>query len=184
MRQQVLGPVGVALVVLDLEQAQELVAKPDRMNHQGQHVGRGTPPRRGRSGVLRTSGSPGCMTSCRSGTISWGGSRRFGRPTEPGRAREMSRSLHPVHPEVAPIEQPVGQPLDLGERSLKGGVAGDSRLHQVNLVQILGADRLIQDLPGEQTQHPEGQRHGDPADRAPAFASAATTMVLAIRVSR
>jgi hypothetical protein len=71
---------------------------------------------------------------------------------------------HPVDPEVAPVEQPIGQALDLVERPLQGRIAGDRRLHQVDLVEILGADGLFEDASGEHAQHTHGQGHGDPPD--------------------
>ena len=158
------------LVVLHLEGAQDLVAEADRMDHQGQHVGRAS-ARSGRRSLtsLITIGSRVSTTSCRRAASSAAAAR----PGSPG-PRELridQRHVapgHPIDPEVAPIEQPVGQPLDLGKRSLERGIAGDSRLHQVDLVQVLRADRLIQNLPGEQTQRPRARAPRPPSRPAPA----------------
>ena len=74
-------------------------------------------------------------------------------------------AVDPVDPEIAPVEQPVRQPLDLVERALERRVAGDRGLHQVDLVQVLRADRLLDDLAGEQPEHAEREANGDPPDR-------------------
>ena len=91
------------------------------MDHQAAHSGIAGPRPADRAGrrcteiaLLRWRWPP-----AGTGPAPAGGSPRSGRPSAPRYASVSSAPLHPVDPEVAPVQQPVGQPLDLVERALQ-----------------------------------------------------------------
>src|SRR5216117_3060766 len=85
-----------------------------------------------------------------------------------GRADRGERALlTPIDAKVAPVHQPMRQPLDPGERVLEADVARDHRFHGVDLVQLFGGDRLFERVLEEQAQGAEGRRHEHPRERRP-----------------
>ena len=59
----------------------------------------------------------------------------------------------------------MGQPLDLLERVHQRHVGRDRRLHQVDLVEVLGGDRLLEDLLRQQPEPADHRQHGGPPRR-------------------
>ncbi len=57
----------------------------------------------------------------------------------------------------------MSQALDLLEGIHERHVRGDRRFHQVDLVQVLGGDRLLQDLLRQEPEDPDDGEHGGPA---------------------
>jgi len=104
------------------------------------------------------------VTCSRSASVSGVGWPRSGLPP----IREQDHALlPPVDPEVAPVDQAVRQSLDPRERVFEADVAGDHRLHGVDLVELLRGDRFFQRVLEEQAQR--AQRRGDerPGERRP-----------------
>ena len=169
--------------MVDLDRAQEIAAEPDRMDHEAPDALHRGPHPRVRPRVFDHHRLVRCDRL--------GAERRgpFGRlapagPAERAPVRQRRDSVdHSVDPEVAPVEQPVGQPLDLIEGTLERPVAGDRHFHQVDLVQILRADRLLQNPAREHAEDTHRHRHGHPA-HGESMRSAATATTAAISVSR
>jgi hypothetical protein len=161
---QVFRPISVALVVLHLQQAQYLLAEANGVDHQAEHVGHDI----GNPRVLPHIANDDRLAALEH-FLPEGGERGGGifPVLSPGNAAVRQRDPRggdAVDPEVAPIEEPVSQALNLGEGTQQGRVAGDGRLHQVHLVEVLCPDGLVQNMPGEKSHHPERKRHSHPAN--------------------
>ncbi len=72
-----------------------------------------------------------------------------------------------VDAEVTPVHEPVRQPLDSGKGVVQAHIARDHRLHRVDLVELLGGDRLLHGLLEEQANRPQDSPHEQPGDRRP-----------------
>ena len=70
--------------------------------------------------------------------------------------------MQPVDPEVAPVDQPVRQPLDALEGILETDVCRDDRFHRVNLVEFFGGNGLFDHLFEEQAEEREDEADQDP----------------------
>src|SRR5215203_627240 len=143
----------MTLLVLYLECAQDLVPKLDGVNHQHPHV---CQP------IAQTALCPHIAHYYRFSRLHGLQPERFQlawrrhpvRPSNRAAIRKCCLSAaYAIYPEVAPIEKPVRQALDLRERPLERRVARDRRLHEVNLIQVFGADRFIEDLARQETKN-------------------------------
>ena len=168
----------MALGVVDLERAEQLVAEPDRVDHEAPHV-------RHRSALMRGSAArvadrrPGAPSrSPPAGTApQLGAARRgSGRPMRAAVGQGHLGAVPPVDPEVAPVEQPVGQPLDLLEGALQRGVARRSpisirwTLFRSSAPIASSRIRLV-----SRPSTPSASRHRHPADRRERCSAATTT---------
>ena len=164
-REKVLRPVGVAFGMVHLQRPQQLLTESDRMDHHA-------------SDSRIRSGDP-CVTlyilddQCLSAGQRLASERRDTLSRALGREGRQCAVVDQrragggdaVDPEVSPIHQPVGEPLDLPERPLKRCIARDGSLHQMHLVQIFGADRFFQDPSREHAKQAKCQADCNPADR-------------------
>ena len=73
---------------------------------------------------------------------------------------------NPVDAEISPVQQAVGQLLDLLEGEPQAQVAGDGGLHAVDPAQVLRRDGLLHQGAGEEAEHHQGQQDRDPARRS------------------
>src|SRR6266550_5105126 len=166
-RQDVLPTIAILLVMLELQRADHLIPELERDDHE-------TLDLEGRVGDPLVPGDVIDHDGLATG--------RHGLPQGDGILRRLTASfaasLRPVHErqhtvmqpvdtEVAPIPPPVRQALEPLGRVLETDVGGNHRFHRVDLVQLLGGDRLFDHLLEQEAEEREHEPHQQPRTERP-----------------
>ena len=154
-------------MVLELQRADDVIAELERYDHQALHFD----GRVGDALVARHIVDHDRLTARRHGAPQRRDVLRRLPPPFPAALGAMHQRhyaiVESVDPEIAPIHQPVRQPLDALERVRQADVGGDHRLHRVDLVQLLGRDRFVDHLLEQQAEEREDEADQNPRPEGP-----------------
>ena len=166
-REDVLAPVAVLLVMLELQGPDDLITEPERHDHEALHFERSI----GDAFVARHIVDDHRLTVCRDfiakGVCVLG--RFTPRRSAPG-GTVHERHLpvvQAINAEIAPIHEPVREPFDALEGILETDIRRDHRFHRVDLVELFGGNRFLDHLLEQQTEEREDETHEQPRSERP-----------------